>query len=101
MAVTPVREDKTMQHYYGIAEAGDDGSWWINVPGRDRIVSATDDAKQIVAHAQDALESAAMLGGRLPPAIEDGALPPNDLTDFRVPAMVVVIPFARALATAV
>jgi len=82
-----------MQHYYAIAEAGDDGSWWISFPGRDGIISAVDDARQIVAQAQDALESAAMHGGRLPPAIEDGALPPTDLSDFRAPAMVVVIPF--------
>jgi predicted RNase H-like HicB family nuclease len=82
-----------MQHYYAIAESGDDGSWWISFPGRDGIISAADDAKQIVAQAQDALESAAMYGGRLPPAIEDGALPPTDLSDFRTPAMVVVIPF--------
>lgn len=89
-----------MQHYYAIAEAGDDGSWWISFPGRDGIISAANDAKQIVTQAQDALESVAMHGGRLPPAIEDGALPPADLSDFRAPAMVVVIPFARVLATA-
>jgi predicted RNase H-like HicB family nuclease len=82
------------QHYYAIAESGEDGSWWISFPGRDGIISAADDAKEIVAQAQDALESAAMHGGRLPPAIEDGALPPTDLSDFRAPAMVVVIPFA-------
>ena len=89
-----------MRHYYAIVEAGDGGSWWISFPGRDGITSAADDAKQIVAQAQDALESAAMHGGRLPPAIEDGASPPTDLSDFRAPAMVVVIPFVRALASA-
>jgi predicted RNase H-like HicB family nuclease len=52
---------------YAIAEAGDDGSWWISFPGRDGIISAADDAKQIVAQAQDALESAAMHDGQLPP----------------------------------
>jgi predicted RNase H-like HicB family nuclease len=82
-----------VQYYYAIAEAGDDGSWWISFPGRDGIVSAADDAKLIVTQAQNALKSAAMHGGRLPPAIENGALPPTDLTDFRAPAMVVVIPF--------
>ena len=82
-----------MRHYYAIAESGDDGSWWISFPGRDGIISAADDAKQIVPQAQDALESVAMHGGRLPPAPEDGALPPSDLSDFRSPAMVVVIPF--------
>jgi hypothetical protein len=82
-----------MQHYYAIAEAGDDGSWWISFPGRDGIISAAYDARQLVAQAQDALGSAAMYGGRLPPAIEDGALPSTDLSNFRAPAMVVVIPF--------
>ena len=89
-----------MQHYYAIVEAGDHGSWWISFPGRDGIVSAADDATQIVAQARDALESAAMHGGRLPPAIEDGALPPADLSDFATPAMIVVIPFVRALSAA-
>jgi predicted RNase H-like HicB family nuclease len=90
-----------MQHYYAIAEPSDDGkTWWISFPGRDGIISAADDAKQIVAQAQDALESAAMHGGRLPPAIEDGASPPTDLSDFRARAMVVVIPFVPAAAKA-
>jgi predicted RNase H-like HicB family nuclease len=83
-----------MPHYYAIAEAGEGGSWWISFPGRDGIVSAADDARQIVRQARDALESAAMHGGRLPPSIEDGAMPPADLAEFQSPAMVVVIPFA-------
>ena len=62
-------------------------------PGRDGIVSAADGAGQIVFQAQDALASAAMYGGRLPPAIEDGAKPPADLSEFERPTMVVVIPF--------
>jgi hypothetical protein len=33
--------------------------------------------------------------GRLPRAIEDGAKPPADLSDFDQPAFVVVIPFAH------
>jgi hypothetical protein len=41
-----------------------------------------------------------MHGGRLPPAIEDGAAPPDDLSDFGPTAMVIVIPFARATADA-
>jgi predicted RNase H-like HicB family nuclease len=90
-----------MQHYYAIVEAGDGGSWWISFPGRDGIVSVADDATHIVAQARDALESAAMHGGRLPPTIEDGASPPTDLSDFRAPALIVVIPFARVLESAV
>lgn len=89
-----------MTHYYAIAEAGEGGSWWISFPGRDGIVSAADDAGQIVSQAQDALESVAMHGGRLPPAIEDGATPPSDLSEFRAPAMVVVIPFATPVTRA-
>ena len=99
MAAATVKE-KRMLHYYAIAEAGDGGSWWISFPGRDGIVSAADDAGQIVQQAQDALASAAMHGGRLPPSIEDGAAPPDDLSEFRSPAMVVVIPFAASAARA-
>ena len=89
-----------MPHYYAVAEAGEGGSWWISFPGRDGIVSAAADAAQIVPQAQDALESAAMHGGRLPRSIEDGATPPAELSEFRAPAMVVVIPFAAVAAAA-
>jgi hypothetical protein len=82
-----------MLHYYAIAERGSGTTLWISFPGRDGITSAADDAGQIVAHAQDALASAAMYGGRLPPTTEDGALPPTDLSDYEQPTMVVVIPF--------
>ena len=83
-----------MLHYYAIAERGSRTTWWISFPGRDGITSAADDAGQIVVQAQDALASAAMYGGRPPPAIEDGATSPTDLSEFDQPAMVVVIPFA-------
>jgi predicted RNase H-like HicB family nuclease len=99
MAATTVKEER-MLHYYAMAEVGDGGSWWISFPGRDGIVSVANDAGQIVQQAQDALASAAMHGGRLPPSIEDGAAPPDDLSEFRSPAMVVVIPFAASLARA-
>jgi predicted RNase H-like HicB family nuclease len=82
-----------MNYYYAIAEAGDHGSWWISFPGRDGIASVANDAGQIVRQAQDALASAAMHGGRMPPSIEEGATPPADLSDFETPARVVVIPF--------
>ena len=55
---------------------------------------------RFVQQAQDVLASAAMHGGRLPPSIEDGAAPPDDLSEFRSPAMVVVIPFAASVARA-
>ena len=88
-----VKERETLAHYSAIAERGDGRTWWITFPGRDGIVSAADGAGQIVFQAQDALASAAMYGGRLPPAIEDGAEPPADLSEFERPTMVVVIPF--------
>jgi len=89
-----------MPHYYAIAEAGEGGSWWVSFPDRDGLISAADDARQIVSQAQDALESAAMHGGRLPPSIKDGATPPADLSEFQAPAMVVVIPYAAPVAVA-
>jgi predicted RNase H-like HicB family nuclease len=100
MAASAVKGERLMPHYYAIAEAGEGGSWWISFPGRDGIVSAADDARQIVSQAQDALESVAMHGGRLPQAIEDGAAPPADLSEFQTPAMVVVIPFATPVTRA-
>lgn len=89
-----------MPHYYAIAAAGEGGSWWISFPGRDGIVSAADDATRTVAQARDALESAAMRGGRLPQSIEDGAAPPVDLSEFQPPAMVIVVPFAAPVTRA-
>jgi predicted RNase H-like HicB family nuclease len=89
-----------MLHYYAMAEAADGGSWWISFPERYGIVSAAEDARQIVRQAQDALESAAIHGGRLPPSIEDGAMPPGDLWEFQSPAMVVVIPFTISVTKA-
>jgi hypothetical protein len=85
-----------MLHYYAIADRGSGTTWWISFPGRDGITSAAANAAQIVAHAQDALASAAMYGGRLPAPIEDGAQPPSDLSDFDEPTLVVVIPFEPA-----
>ena len=52
-----------MAHYYAIAERGQGRTWWISFPGRDGIVSAADDAGDIIAQAQDALASAAMHEG--------------------------------------
>lgn len=90
-----------MAHYYAVAERGQDRTWWISFPDRDGIISAADDAGQIVAQAQDALASAAMDGnGGLPRSIEDGAKPPADLSEFEQPTMVVVIPFVPAAAEA-
>ena len=89
-----------MRHYYAIAEAAQDGSWWITFPGRDGITSVAPDATLIVARACEALASAAMHGGRLPSAIEDGMRPPDNLSDYAQPAMVIVVPFVPAVAEA-
>ena len=84
----------TMQHYYAVAEPDDAGGFWISFPGRDGITSAAISAAQIVPQARDALESVAMDedDGELPLSIEDGAMPPVDLTGYDNP-LVVVIPF--------
>ncbi len=84
-----------MAHYYAIAERGQGRTWWISFPGRDGIVSAADDAGDIIAQAQDALASAAMHEeGRLPLSVEEGAKPPTDMSEFEQPIMIVLIPFA-------
>lgn len=84
-----------MVHYYAIAERGDDSTWWISFPDRPGIISAADDAEEIVAQAQDALRSVLMYppGDHLPRSIEEGATPPTELSDFEPPFLVVVIPF--------
>jgi len=82
-------------HYYAVAERAADGGWGISFPDCDGIISWADDVAQLVVHAQDALESVVMYGGRLPRAIEEGAMPPDQLLGFDQPALVVVIPFGR------
>lgn len=83
-----------MAHFYAVAEPDDAGGFWISFPDRDGIASAATSAGEIVAQAQDALESVLMYppGDRLPLSIEDGAKPPADLSDYENP-LVVVIPF--------
>ena len=84
-----------MQHYYAVAEPDDAGGFWISFPGRDGVTSAASSAVEIVSQAQDALESLLMYPpAALPPSIEDGAMPPADLSGYDPRAMVVVIPFA-------
>ena len=85
-----------------IAEPDDAGGYWISFPGRDGIGSAATSADQIVPQARDALEAVATDedDADLPLSIEDGAMPPADLTGYDNP-LVVMIPFevtARAAA---
>lgn len=91
-----------MAHYYAVAERGKDSTWWITFPDRPGIVSAADDAGEIVAQARDALASILMYppGDDLPRSIEDGAMPPTDLSEFGPDVMVVVIPFGPVVENA-
>jgi hypothetical protein len=86
-----------IRHYYAIAERGRGRTWWISFPGGSAY-SAADEATDIVPQAQDALASLCMYPPvtGMPPAIEDGAPLPTDLSGFEQPAFVVVIPFAHA-----
>ena len=68
-----------VQHYYAIAEGGQEGDWFLTFPDGGTGYSHADSAKDIVAQAQDWLASAAMYGGQLPLSIEAGAKPPADL----------------------
>jgi len=90
-----------MQHYYAVAEPDDAGGFWISFPGRDGITSAASSATEIVSQARDALESVLMYPpADLPRSIEDGAMPPADLSDYDPQAIVVVIPFAASITRA-
>jgi predicted RNase H-like HicB family nuclease len=82
-----------VRNYIAIAEASEDGTWWISFPGLPGVTSAANGAEQIAPQAQDALASAAEAGAVLPPAIEDGAIPPDDLGEYHKP-LVVLVPYA-------
>jgi hypothetical protein len=95
MAATAMKEGR-MQHYYAICEQDGAGGFWISFPGRNGLGSAADSAWNIVAQAQDALETLLMPPPAiLPLSIEAGAKPPADLSEFESP-LVVVIPFEPA-----
>ena len=84
-----------MRNYIAIAEPSDDGTWWISFPGFPGVTSAADRPERIAAQARDALASAIEAGAALPPAIEDGAIPPHDLGEYHDP-LVVLVPYAPA-----
>jgi len=102
MAAAAVTEERSMAHYYAIAERGAGTTWWISFPDRPGITSGADDATDIVTQAQDALASVLKYppGNELPLSIEGGAKPPTDLSDFEQPTIVVVIPFGPAISKA-
>lgn len=85
--------------YYAVAESGPDGGWFLTFPGAAGY-SFAGTAEEIVSQAQDWLETTATQGDGLPPSIEDGAAPPDDLSGFRSPVMVVVIPFITTVTRA-
>src|SRR6202035_4925234 len=81
-----------MRNYIAIAEPSD-GSWWISFPGLPGVTWAADRPEQIAPKAQDALASAAEAGFALPPPVEDGVIPPHDLSEYPNPR-VVLVPYA-------
>jgi predicted RNase H-like HicB family nuclease len=86
-----------VRNFIAIAEPSDDGkTWWISFPGLPGVTSAADGPEQIAAQAHDALASAIEAGAPLPPAIEDGAVPPYDLGEYHRP-LVVLVPYAETV----
>lgn len=89
-----------VKNYIAIAEPSDDGkTWWISFPGLPGVTSAADRPEEIAAHARDALASAIDAGATPPLAIEDGIVPPSDLSDYENPLVVLVAYDALAPAT--
>ena len=83
-----------MRNYIALAEPDDDGkTWWISFPNFPGVTSAADKPEQIAAQARDALRSVVDAGAALPPAIEDGAIPPYNLSEYENP-LVVLVPYA-------
>jgi predicted RNase H-like HicB family nuclease len=86
-------EERTVKNYIAIAEPSDDRkTWWISFPDLPGVASAAERPERIVAHAQDALASALEAGVVLPQPIEDGAVPPSDLSEYHDP-LVVLVPY--------
>jgi predicted RNase H-like HicB family nuclease len=80
-----------VRSYIAIVEASDDGrTWWISFPGFPGVTSAANGPAEIVSQARDALASAVEAGAPLPPSIEEGAVPLDDLGEFHNPMMVLV-----------
>jgi predicted RNase H-like HicB family nuclease len=88
-----------VRNYIAIAEPSDDGkTWWISFPGIPGVTSAADGPEQIARQARDALTSAIESGAMLPPAIEDGVIPPHDLGEYENP-LVFLVAYKPAVAT--
>jgi predicted RNase H-like HicB family nuclease len=77
-----------VRNYIAIAEPAGSGKWWTSFPGLPGVTSAADGPEQTAPQAQDALTFAVEAGAVLPPAIEDGAIPP-DLGEYHKPLLLV------------
>ena len=89
-----------MRSYIAIVESAEEGNaWWISFPNLPGVTSVADSPGEIVLRAQEALASAIEAGASLPPAVEEGAIPPDDLNDFRNP-LVVLVPYSAAATVA-
>ena len=71
-----------MRHYFVIAGRGDGHTWWLSFPDLPGLYAAADDPGDIRA--------------QVPRSIEDGAMPPADLSEFEDPTIVVVVPYEPA-----
>jgi predicted RNase H-like HicB family nuclease len=85
-----------MRHYFVIAGRGDGHTWWLSFPDLPGLYAAADDPGDIRAQVRDALDTAVDAGMGLPRSIEDGAMPPADLSEFEDPTIVVVVPYEPA-----
>jgi predicted RNase H-like HicB family nuclease len=86
-------KETDVKNYIAIVEPSDDGkTWWISFPSLPGITSAADRPEQIVTQARDAPASAVGAGVVLPSAIEDGVVPPSDLSEYNNP-LVVLVPY--------
>ncbi len=89
-----------MRNYIAIAEPADAGkTWWISFPGFPGVTSVANGPEQIAPQARDALASAVEAGATLPPAIEDDAMPPDDLAEYHNP-LIVLVPYAAPVTAA-
>lgn len=80
-----------MKHYIAIVEPSGDGkTLWISFAGLPDVMSAADRPEDIVGQAQEALISAVEAGAVPPAALEDGMLPPSDLSEYGNPIFVLI-----------
>src|SRR5262245_26678571 len=87
-----------VRNYIAIVEPAEEGgAWWISFPSLPGVISVADSPAEIVSQARDALASAVAAGASLPPSVEEGAIPPDDLADFSNP-LIVLVPYSASAA---